>query len=583
VGSSSPKALRNALKRLPTGSQAYDDAYQDIMGRINNQGSNQQTLAHQVLEWIVRAPRPLTITEIQHAIAVELDNPDARLDDENLSQEDCLVSVCAGLVTVDRETGVVRLVHYTAKEFFDRTQDLWFPRQQTDLTRVCLKYLSFEELTGSCGNDREYEERLGKHGFFRYAAENLGYHAQRSDMSTVDQSILGILGINGKLEALSQVLFSVAPGESRRTPYPGYSQLFPRRVGGIHLAAYFGLHSIVETILSKTATDHMDGSGMTALCWAAMGGHLEVVQLLLARGANAEIKDGSSMTPLLLATRNRHLAVVHRLLAGGAGIESRDSNGQTSLSWAVSLGCLDLAHLLLARGANVEATDDKDRTPLSHGARKGSVAIVKMLLDAGAKVDTVDYDNRTPLSFAVKHSAVVDLLVHAGADLNIKDRRNRTPLSFAAYGGHHLTVKLLLDHGSDINARDADGQTPLLLATMKGYQNIVSLLLSRESDTGTSGFDRQTLLSWAAQNGDAKIFSMLLGQGGDSVDIDRFGHLFWTIQNEHDDASVTPENTATTITSIEREEEDVSATAGQILLDQNAVDIRGSNGYVGQT
>ena len=38
-----------------------------------------------------------------------------------------MVSVCAGLVTVDEESDIIRLVHYTTQEFFERTQNIWFP------------------------------------------------------------------------------------------------------------------------------------------------------------------------------------------------------------------------------------------------------------------------------------------------------------------------------------------------------------------------------------------------------------------------------------------------------------------------
>jgi hypothetical protein len=45
---------------------------------------------------------------------------EAELDPENKPEVDDIVSVCAGLVVVDQESDVIRLVHYTKQEYFER-------------------------------------------------------------------------------------------------------------------------------------------------------------------------------------------------------------------------------------------------------------------------------------------------------------------------------------------------------------------------------------------------------------------------------------------------------------------------------
>lgn len=80
---------------------------------------NQAELAKQVLSWIVCARRQLTAVEVQHALAVEIG--EAEFDPENLPDVDNMISVCAGLVTVGEGTNVIRLVHYTVQEYFERT------------------------------------------------------------------------------------------------------------------------------------------------------------------------------------------------------------------------------------------------------------------------------------------------------------------------------------------------------------------------------------------------------------------------------------------------------------------------------
>ena len=125
VGKRSPKAVRAALAKLPIGSEAYDLAYKDAMDRIEGQVSGQEKLAKEVLSWITCAKRPLITSELQHALAVEVGKPE--LDEENLSKIEYMVSICAGLVTVDEDSNIIRLVHYTTQEYFERTQTVWFP------------------------------------------------------------------------------------------------------------------------------------------------------------------------------------------------------------------------------------------------------------------------------------------------------------------------------------------------------------------------------------------------------------------------------------------------------------------------
>ncbi len=141
VGKTSPKKLRDALKKLPTGSEAYDYTYGNAMERIGRQAEDAKELALQVLAWIVCAKRPLKTTELQHALAVEIDEPE--LDEENFPEIENMVSVCAGLVTVDADSNIIRLVHYTTQEYFERTQKDWFLNADSDITRVCITYLHF--------------------------------------------------------------------------------------------------------------------------------------------------------------------------------------------------------------------------------------------------------------------------------------------------------------------------------------------------------------------------------------------------------------------------------------------------------
>ncbi len=65
-----------------------------------------------------------------------------------------MVSVCTGLVIVDKESNIIRLVHYTTQEYFKQTQKEWFPTTEAEITTICVTYLSFSVFdTGCCESD----------------------------------------------------------------------------------------------------------------------------------------------------------------------------------------------------------------------------------------------------------------------------------------------------------------------------------------------------------------------------------------------------------------------------------------------
>jgi hypothetical protein len=134
------KKILSTLDGLPRGSKALDEAYDNAIERIEGQLPGNTMLAKCVLSWIIHAQRPLTTGELCHALAVE--PGDSELDLANIPDVEDMVSVCAGLVTVDDESAIIRLVHYTTEEYFKDIQESWNPRAQQDIASACLTYLS---------------------------------------------------------------------------------------------------------------------------------------------------------------------------------------------------------------------------------------------------------------------------------------------------------------------------------------------------------------------------------------------------------------------------------------------------------
>ena len=105
VGKLNARAVRTALENLPEG---MDDTYDEAMERVERQDDIRKQLAKRVLSWITYAIRPLSVKELQHALAVVPDT--TNLDPDDITDDEILTSVCAGLVVIDEERNVIGLV-----------------------------------------------------------------------------------------------------------------------------------------------------------------------------------------------------------------------------------------------------------------------------------------------------------------------------------------------------------------------------------------------------------------------------------------------------------------------------------------
>ncbi|TGO37978.1 hypothetical protein BHYA_0084g00080 [Botrytis hyacinthi] len=499
-GKKSPKVMRKALNSLPTGSDAYRDAYKDAMERIEGQLDDERDLAKQVLSWITFAKRPLTTAELQEVIAVEMD--ETELDQENFTDISTMISVCAGLVTVDEESKIIRLVHYTTQEYFERTRDDWFPNAETFITTICVTYLSFETFnTGFCRTYEDFVERIRSNRLSTYAARSWGLHAGKASISEniLEHALLRFLENQAKVDASLQLMRSdylpeshVDRGSSPGSPSSYYGQYEKRGLTGMHITALFGLETVIELLLysGKLGVDSKDTFGeklnRTPLSYAAETGHEKVVKLLLDTGkVEINSRDQFHRTPFFHAVENEKKNVVKLLLdTGKADIDCKDDDGDTPLYLAARFGNEKVVELLLEIGkVEIDAVGKLEKTPLLGAVCNGHESIVKLLLNTGAvNINRSNYEHRTPISYAAQSGSesMVKLLLDAEKiDIGYHDDRGLTPFSYACLKRSEGIMNLLLDTGKvDINHKDDNGMTPFWMAVFPGCEAVVKRILS---------------------------------------------------------------------------------------------------------
>lgn len=141
------------------------------MERIDSQGSGLKNLAMEALSWITLAKRNLTVVELQHALATKQGS--LTFDEGDLPDLRDISSVCAGLVTVDENNNIIRLVHNTAQEYFERTKFRWFPNAEAVMSMTCITYISFDVFGQDFPQEKWYYYYGGEqYPFYKYAVNN---------------------------------------------------------------------------------------------------------------------------------------------------------------------------------------------------------------------------------------------------------------------------------------------------------------------------------------------------------------------------------------------------------------------------
>jgi len=223
-------------------------------------------------------------------------------------------------------------------------------------------------------------------------------------------------------------------------------------------------------LAAKIDVNTLDVDGSTALHWAAQRDSLELVDLLLAAGANPKVASRYNVTPLFLACINGNAMIIDRLLKAGVDVNSTAEEGETALMTASLTGKPDAVKLLLNHGANVDARDPaRGQTALMWAASEGNAAAAELLLTAGAEIKAKSKAGFTPLLFSVRegHLDVVKVLLDRGANVNDMALDGTSALNMAVVNAYFELAGLLLDRGADPNAPDPRGSALHTLAWLR--------------------------------------------------------------------------------------------------------------------
>ncbi|KAN0070782.1 ankyrin [Elaphomyces granulatus] len=544
--------IPNLLVSLP---KTIEEIYSFGLKRLSR-GGDKLEQARKAFQWVAFARRPLTMSEIEEAITITIDQrvwkaPSIKL---TLSR---LCKICGNLVDFDESKGTISLAHHTVFDFLFRSSELASiadfritdPETQCYMAEICITYLGFEDFRKSLARtiDTRNLENLSRPielltttlpglswlpATFLSAGNRHGVRNAPFDLANTMRR-----EISAHQPAIISPSFQLL--EYCRTYWHDHSRFLP--------LDNQKLNSLKAIMLERNLPfDHKPWDSLSDVeslphwkmfSWAVRQAHTLVLHIWRDIVPENEAvnywkrlwsRDGGMLFSYACSSGSlEQIDIILQAYKRDTSIMGPSPNDLSrGMVDAASLGHIDIVERLLQEKADVNYTPtyDSGRTALQAAAEGGHLAVVERLLQEKADVNAVPARyGITALQAAAEggHLAMVERLLQEKADVNAAPTgiRGRTALQAAAEGGHLAVVERLLQEKADVNAAFCSdgGRTALQAAARGGHLAVVERLLQEKADINAApaAFRGRTALQAAAEGGHLAVVERLLQEKAD--------------------------------------------------------------------
>ncbi|CAG8953838.1 hypothetical protein HYFRA_00006730 [Hymenoscyphus fraxineus] len=609
--------IRKELDKVPPNLQ---DLYKQIMENLQDKERSDML---QIVQWVLLSSRPLTARELRHVMALaRTDSSDGQSDQEliqawesqteglinNMEFANLLRTRTKGLVEIiykssteeDLEEfwqGYVQFVHESVRSFFlgdPKAYPAGLLHLKEDLKPSplglshemilgdILKYLALCRIRSS----KEFEEPSALR---EYAANCLFLHACRAEEFKVHQTHLFDRLYTPSNGEILRSLLSLMKDRKLNLGRKDFSTKTGAANMVFLLASFYKIEGCMRGLLADS-NGIAEGVGLdanalltcqpspfaegtyTALMLACLSGHESIVQLLLEKNVNVDIKTQPRFqTALHFAASIGNKKLCDLLLKHGADIEFLDLGAKSPLYYACLYQHPQVVSLLIANGASICTTSEQNiilkfvfscykkpvwgkiksllkdipdinhqdsTTPLGLAIMTRQEYLVKRMLKKGAKLfgpkKTIQSDN-SPLDTALKcHSLPFVVHIMMKNDLvnldEVHHTSYKTLLHFAAEVGLTKLVEDLILKKATIDIQDKSGHTPMHYAIENLHMDTV-IVLEKKGATFPMVYDvdkrddnGMTLLHLAVIRSTTNLIQWLLSKKANVASRDTDGH-----------------------------------------------------------
>lgn len=317
--------------------------------------------------------------------------------------------------------------------------------------------------------------------------------------------------------------------------------------------------SLASSLLDDGAyIETRDGSDhQTAIVWAAYGGYLSIVKMLVERKANINAQDDKGWTALSEASYRGHIKVVEFLLKNKAStlpstswLDSREHGN--ALFWCVESSHntyedkVAIVKLLLEYNAEPEGRNNENLDTLGIAKARNYKEIVDLLqkvtrerlkkLNEYTLLEAIKAENVKKVeeclakkvnpnillgngesilnrAVAMQNASIVRLLLERGANPNTQNNLGTSSLMEAVKHDNLSIVMILLQHGANVNQRDYSGQDALFYAVQSNDINIMTAILNANINIHSANNYGETALLYACRLGNLNAVKLLVNKG----------------------------------------------------------------------